>query len=92
MLAAVRAGKGFNLFVLNEYRNDIIRIVNSIKNLALLMDSATETVKHEIKKQKSGVLPPSIVFVADSLIALMTSSLIQPVAPSLVKGIFGKRS
>ena len=48
---AVRARKGFILFISNEDINGIIKIVESLENSGLLIDSATETVNHEIKKQ-----------------------------------------
>ena len=44
------AGKGFTLFILNEDMNDIIEIIKSLEDLGVLIDGATETVKHEIKK------------------------------------------
>ena len=46
------AGKGFTLFSLTEDTDSIIRIVKSLEHSGLLIDGATETVKHEIKKQK----------------------------------------
>ena len=49
---AVRAGKGFTLFISNEDMIDINKIIKSLKNLGLLIDVVTETVKHEIKKQE----------------------------------------
>ena len=36
--------------------DDIVRIVESLKNSDLLIDGATEIVKHEIKKEEGGVL------------------------------------
>ena len=48
---AVRARKGFILFISNEDIDGIIKIVESLENSGLLIDSATETVNHEIKKQ-----------------------------------------
>ena len=48
---AVRAGKGFTLFISNKNMDDISKIVESLENSGLLIDGATETVKHEIKKQ-----------------------------------------
>ena len=47
---AVRAEKGFTLFISNEDVDDIFKIVESLKKLGLLIDSATETVKHKTKK------------------------------------------
>ena len=49
---AVKAEKGFILFISNEVMDDIIKIVNSLQDLSLLIDGAIETVKHEIKKQE----------------------------------------
>ena len=57
----VRAGKGFGLLISNEDIDDIIKIVK-------LIDGATETVKHEIKKQERGFLGAMITPMADSLI------------------------
>ena len=51
---AVRAGKGFTLFISNEDMNDIIKIIKSLEDSGVLIDGVTETVKHEIKKQEGG--------------------------------------
>ena len=40
---AVRAGKGFTLFILNEDRDDIIKIVKSLEDSAVWM---MELLKH----------------------------------------------
>ena len=45
---AVRAGKGFTLYISNEDINDIIKIIKSLKNLVVLINGVNETVKHEI--------------------------------------------
>ena len=42
---AVRAGKRFNLFILNEDMNDIINIIKSLEAPNVLNDAITETVK-----------------------------------------------
>ena len=47
---AVKAGKGFNLFISKENMDDIIKIITSLENSGLIVDDGTETVKHEIKK------------------------------------------
>ena len=47
---AVKAGKGFNLFISKENMDDIIKIITSPENSSLIVDDDTETVKHEIKK------------------------------------------
>ena len=49
---AVRAGKGFTLFISNEDMNDIIKIIKSLEDSNVLIDGITETVKHEIKKTR----------------------------------------
>ena len=48
---AVRAVKGFTLFILND-TDDIIKIVKSLEDSGVLIDGVTEAVKHEIKKNK----------------------------------------
>ena len=45
---AVRAGKGFTLFILNEYMNDITTIIKSLEDSGVLIHGVTETVKHEV--------------------------------------------
>ena len=47
---AVRAGKGFNLFISNEGINYIIKIIKSLEDLDVSIDGVTETVKNEIKQ------------------------------------------
>ena len=49
---AVKAGRGFTLFISNENMNDIIRIIKSLENSGALIDEVTETLKHEIKNTK----------------------------------------
>ena len=51
---AVRAGKVFTLFNLNEDMNDNIEIIESLEDSSVLIDGITETVKHRknIKKNK----------------------------------------
>ena len=56
-IGAVRARKGFTLFISNEDMNDIIKIMKSLEDLNLLIDGITEAVKHEIKRQEGGFLP-----------------------------------
>ena len=50
---AVRAGKGFTLFILNEDINDIIKIIKSLEDSNVLFDGITETVKHETKNNNT---------------------------------------
>ena len=49
---AVRAGKGFTLFISNEDTDDIIKIIKSLEDSGVLIDGVIETVKREIKKSK----------------------------------------
>ena len=48
---AVRAGKGFILFNLNEDVDDFIKVIKSLEDRRVLIDGVTETVKHKIKMQ-----------------------------------------
>ena len=50
--AAVMPGIGFTLPILNEDKTDIIKFIKSLEDSSLLIDGATENVKHEIKKHK----------------------------------------
>ena len=52
----MRAGKGFTLFILNEDRNDIIKIIKPLEDSGVLIDRVPETVKHEIKNEKKDTL------------------------------------
>ena len=78
---AVRAGKGFYLFILNEDTNDIIKIIKSLEDSGILIDVVTEKVKHEIEKQEDRFL--------EGLLALLAASLVQPIISSVVKDISG---
>ena len=80
---AVRAGKGFTLFISNEDMNDIIKIIKSLEDSGVLIDGVTETVKHEIKNQEGGFL--------GALLAPLAFSIVEPVVSSVVKSISGRR-
>ena len=67
---------------LNEHMNDIIKILKLLEDLDVLIHGVTETVKHEIKKQEGGFL--------GALLAPLAASLVQPVIPSVLKGISGR--
>ena len=47
----VREGKGFTLFIAYKDMDDINKIEKSLDNSGLLIDGATETLKHEINKK-----------------------------------------
>ena len=68
-----RAGKWLNLFISNKDVDDIIKIAELLEKSGLLIDGTTGTVRHEIKKQEGGY--PG---------AMMTASLIIPIASSLI--------
>ena len=70
--------------------DDIIKIVESLEKSSLLIDDARKTLKHKIKKQEDGFLPPIMASIAASLIAPMASSLTQPAPFSLINSISGK--
>ena len=76
---AVRARKGFTLFISNEDMNDLFKIIKSLEDSGLLIDTVTETVKHEIRKQEGGFLG-----------ALLEHLFKQPASSSVVKRTRGK--
>ena len=78
---AVRAGKGFTLFISNEDMNDIIEIIKSLEDSGVVIYEVTEIVKHELKKQEGRFL--------EALLALLAASLVQ-LAISVVKDISGR--
>ena len=71
--------------------NDITKISKSLEHSGLVIDGATEIVKHEIKKQKSGFLGAMMAPMTALLITSMVSSSIQHVASSLINAINGNR-
>ena len=79
---AVRAERGFTLFISNEDINDIIRIIKPLEDSGVLIDCVTETVKHQVKKEGEFL---------GAVLALLITSLVQLVIYSLVKGITGTR-
>ena len=77
----MRVGDRFTLFISNEEMNDIIKIIKLLEDLGLIIDGATETVKHEKKKPK-GEFP-------GALLVSLAASLVQPVVSSVAKCISG---
>ena len=69
--------------------NDIIKITKSLENPGLLIEGATETVKHE-GKIRNGLFDALIAPMSASMIAVMTTSLIHPVVSSLINVISAK--
>ena len=58
--------------------NDIIKIIKSLEDSGVLID-AKETVKDEIKQKHAGFL--------GALLALLATSVVQPVFSSVARGI-----
>lgn len=54
-LVAVRVGKKSTLLMSNEDMNYVIIIVEPLEKSSLTIDDATETLKHEIRKQRSAI-------------------------------------
>ena len=48
---AVRAGKGFTLFISNGNVNYFIKIIKPLEDLGVLIDGVTEIVKHKKNKK-----------------------------------------
>ena len=76
--------KGFTFLISNEDMCDIVKIIKSLEDLAILIDGVTETVKHKIKKKQEGGF-------LGALLAPLTASLMQPLFSSVVKGISARR-
>ena len=79
---AVRAEKGFTLFISNEAMNDINKIIKCLADSSVLIDSGTETVKLEMKKQEGRFL--------GALLAPSVATLLQRIISSVVKAIGGR--
>ena len=62
---------------MKEDLNDI-KIVKSLEDSGVLIDGVTETIKHEIKKNKKNLAP-------------LAASIVKPVISSVVKAINGIR-
>ena len=70
--------------------DDIIKILQLLEKSGLLTDGATETVKHEMKKQEGRFLRAIMTFMFASLIPPTASLLTQPVVSSLINAITEK--
>ena len=77
-----RAGKRFTLFILTEDRNDIKKIIKSLKDSGVLFGGVTERIKYETKKQEGTF--------HEALLAPSVTSWVQPVISSVVKGVSGR--
>ena len=70
--------KDFILFISNGDITDIIKIIQSLEDSGVSIDEVTETVKHEISKNKK----------ADFL-ELLAALLVQQVISLVIEGISG---
>ena len=52
-----RARRGFTWLISNEDMDDFVKIVESLEKSGQSIDGASETVKHEIKKQEGEFFP-----------------------------------
>ena len=78
----IKAGKGFALFIWNKDINDTIKIIISLEDSRVLIDGATEIVKHELRKKKCRFL--------GALLAPLVASIVQPLISSVLKAISGR--
>ena len=62
--------------------DDVIKIVDSLEKSGLLIDDATEIVKHDVNKQEGRFLA--------AVMALMAAVMVQSLFSSVVKDITGK--
>ena len=65
---AVRAGKGFTLFISNEEIDDISKIIKLLEVSEVLIDGIIEAVKHEIEKQECGFLAALLASLVASVV------------------------
>ena len=84
----VKLERGFTLSISNGEMNYIIRVVTSLESLGLLIDGATGTVKHEIKREVWALLTVMTLMFA-SLNDTYDFFIIQTVASSLIKRTLG---
>ena len=82
---AVKAGKGFTLFISNEGMNDSIKIIKSLRYLGVSIDRVTETVKHKVKKQDGGFLGVFLPYLAFSVLQSVISSVVKNISGIGVK-------
>ena len=67
----VRWEKRITLVISNEDSDDIFRIISSLENSNTLIDGASETVKHEIKKQENWIFAVFIGILWNSVLGTM---------------------
>ena len=67
------------LIISNDEMNDILKIVKSLENSGLLLNGVSETIQHEAKEQREGLL--------SMLLGILGASLLDDI---LSKGLSGK--
>ena len=67
------------LIISNDEMNDILKIVKSLENSGLLLNGVSETIQHEAKEQRGGLL--------SMLLGILGASLLDDI---LSKGLSGK--
>ena len=65
------SGNHATLIISNNDMQDLLKILKPLEDSALLLDGVTETVKNEIKEQKSGFLSVSLGALGASLLENM---------------------
>ena len=68
------SGNHTTLIISNDYMQDLLKIVKSLEDSALLLDGVTETVKNEVKEQKDDFLSMLLGTLGASLLGNMLGS------------------
>ena len=70
------SGNHTTLIISNDHLNNLLEVIKSLEKIGILLDGITETVKNEIKEQKSGFLLMLLGTLGDSLLGdLLTKYL-----------------
>ena len=65
------SGAHTTLIISNDDMQDLLKLVKSLEDSGLLLDGTTETVKNEVKEQKSGFLSMLLGTLGASLLGNM---------------------
>ena len=66
-----KAGKIVYLVISNEDMDDSVNVIRSLENSGVLIDGASETIKHEIKKEEGGFLDMLLGTLGTSVLGYM---------------------
>ena len=70
------SGNHATLIIFNDDLNNLLEVIKSLEKNGILLDGITETVKNEVKEQKSGFLSMLLCTLGDSLLGdLLTKNL-----------------